>query len=104
MSPCCVRVGKPVEGPTRCTSKITTPQRRYLFRLLAAQGFARFHDLLKEAFSDWVEPPPGLMDLKELAPDRPDEVRDQDVVIKSAPTNHTHGSLASGAGAARAGA
>lgn len=64
------------------------------FRLLAAQGFARFHDLLKEAFAGWVEPPPGLMDLKELAPDRPDEVRDQDVVIKSAPTNHTPGSLA----------
>ncbi len=64
------------------------------FRLLAARGFARFHDLLKEAFAGWVEPPMGLMDLKELAPDRPDEVRDQDVVIKSAPTNHTHGSLA----------
>ncbi len=64
------------------------------FRLLAALGFARFHDLLKEAFAGWVEPPLGLMDLKELAPDRPDEVRDQDVVIKSAPTNHTHGSLA----------
>ena len=61
------------------------------FRLLAARGFARFHDLLKEAFAGWVEPPPGLMDLKELAPDAPDEVRDQDVVIKSAPTNHTDG-------------
>ena len=64
------------------------------FRLLAARGFARFHGLLKEAFAGWVEPPPGLMDLKELAPDAFDEVRDQDVVIKSAPTNHTAGSLA----------
>ncbi|MHB9073922.1 MAG: MBL fold metallo-hydrolase [Desulfobaccales bacterium] len=64
------------------------------FRLLAARGFARFHGLLKEAFAGWVEPPPGLMDLKELAPDAPDEVSDQDVVIKSAPTNHTAGSLA----------
>jgi ribonuclease BN (tRNA processing enzyme) len=64
------------------------------FQLLAARGFARFHGLLKEAFAGWVEPPPGLMDLIELAPDAPDEVRDQDVVIKSAPTNHTDGSLA----------
>jgi ribonuclease BN (tRNA processing enzyme) len=64
------------------------------FRLLAARGFARFHGLLKEAFAGWVEPPLGLMDLKELAPDAPDEVHDQDVVIKSAPTNHTAGSLA----------
>ncbi|MFZ5448574.1 MAG: MBL fold metallo-hydrolase [Thermodesulfobacteriota bacterium] len=64
------------------------------FRLLAAQGFARFHDLLKEAFAGWVEPPPNLMDLKELCPDRPDEVRDENLVIKSAPTNHTAGSLA----------
>jgi ribonuclease BN (tRNA processing enzyme) len=64
------------------------------FRLLAARGFARFHGLLKEAFAGWVEPPPGLMDLKELAPDAPDSVHDRDVVIKSAPTNHTAGSLA----------
>jgi ribonuclease BN (tRNA processing enzyme) len=64
------------------------------FRLLAAQGFARFYDRLKEAFADWVMPPPGLMDLRELAPDAPDEVRDLNLVIKSAPTNHTDGSLA----------
>jgi ribonuclease BN (tRNA processing enzyme) len=64
------------------------------FRLLAARGFARFHDRLKEAFAGWVEPPPGLMDLKELAPEGPDELRDGDLVIKSAPTNHTEGSLA----------
>jgi ribonuclease BN (tRNA processing enzyme) len=41
-----------------------------------------------------VEPPPGLMDLKELAPDREDEVRFGDLRIRSAPTNHTEGSLA----------
>lgn len=64
------------------------------FRLLAARGFARFHDRLKEAFAGWVEPPPGLMDLRELAPDRPDAVQDGALVIKSAPTNHTEGSLA----------
>jgi ribonuclease BN (tRNA processing enzyme) len=64
------------------------------FRLLAARGFARFHARLQEAFNGWVEPPPGLMDIKELAPDGPDEVRDAGLVIRSAPTNHTEGSLA----------
>jgi ribonuclease BN (tRNA processing enzyme) len=68
--------------------------RREPFRLLAARGFARFHDLLKEAFSGWVEPPPGLMEIRELAPDGPDEVREEGLLIKSAPTNHTQGSLA----------
>ncbi len=68
--------------------------RRDPFRLLAARGFSRFHDLLKEAFAGWVEPPPGLMDLRELDPDGPDAVRGDGLVIKSAPTNHTTGSLA----------
>jgi ribonuclease BN (tRNA processing enzyme) len=63
------------------------------FRLLAAQGFARFHDRLKSAFGEWVTPPVGLMDLNEMAADGPDEVRDADLVIQSAPTNHTNGSL-----------
>lgn len=68
--------------------------RREPFRLLAARGFARFHQRLLEAFGGWVEPPPGLMDLRELSPDGPDEVREDGLVILSAPTNHTAGSLA----------
>jgi len=64
------------------------------FRLLAARGFARFHERLQAAFGDWVVPPPGLMNVNELAPDAPDEVREPGLVIKSAPTNHTEGSLA----------
>jgi ribonuclease BN (tRNA processing enzyme) len=68
--------------------------RREPFRLLAARGFARFHHRLNEAFAGWVEPPPGLMDLRELAPDAPDEVREAGLLIRSAPTNHTEGSLA----------
>ncbi len=68
--------------------------RREPFRLLAARGFAHFHQRLGDAFPGWVEPPPGLMDLRELAPDGPDEVRAEGLVIKSAPTNHTEGSLA----------
>ena len=34
------------------------------------------------------------MDLRELAPDGPDEVAEEGLLIKSAPTNHTEGSLA----------
>jgi ribonuclease BN (tRNA processing enzyme) len=64
------------------------------FWLVAARGFARFHQRLTEAFSGWLEPPPGLMDLKELAPDGPDAVRADGLIIKSAPTRHTDGSLA----------
>jgi ribonuclease BN (tRNA processing enzyme) len=68
--------------------------RREPFMLLAARGFARFHGLLKEAFAGWVDPPPGLLDLRELAPDGPDAVEAEGLVIRSAPTNHTAGSLA----------
>jgi len=67
--------------------------RREPFQLLAARGFQEFHGRLKEAFGEWVEPPTGLLDLKELSAKAPDEVRWQELVIKSAPTNHTQGSL-----------
>ncbi len=68
--------------------------RREPFLLLAARGFARFHQRLKEAFGEWVEPPPGLMNLHELAPDGREAVQDDGLVIRTAPTNHTEGSLA----------
>ena len=68
--------------------------RREPFTLLAARGFGRFHGKLKEAFGQWVEPPPGLLDLRELAPDGPDEVCWEGLMVRSAPTNHTEGSLA----------
>ncbi|MCX5890647.1 MAG: ribonuclease Z [Deltaproteobacteria bacterium] len=68
--------------------------RKEPFWLLAARGFAGFHARLKEAFGDWVEPPEGLMQLKELSPEAPDEVLWEGLAVKSAPTNHTEGSLA----------
>jgi ribonuclease BN (tRNA processing enzyme) len=68
--------------------------RKEPFQLLAARGFARFHHRLREAFGDWVEPPPGLMELEELDPQAPDAVRHGNLVINSAPTNHIAGSLA----------
>jgi len=68
--------------------------RKEPFWLLAAQGFAGFHARLREAFGDWVEPPEGLMRLQELSPEAPEEVRWEGLAVKSAPTNHTDGSLA----------
>ena len=68
--------------------------RREPFWLLAARGFADFQARLKGAFGDWVEPPEGLMKLTELSPEGPDEVRWEGLAVKTAPTNHTVGSLA----------
>jgi ribonuclease BN (tRNA processing enzyme) len=64
------------------------------FWLLAARGFAGFLGRLREAFGQWVEPPVGLMNLRELSPEGADTVKWEGLTIKSAPTNHTEGSLA----------
>ncbi len=68
--------------------------RKEPFWLLAATGFAGFHARLKEAFGDWVEPPAGLMQLRELSPESPDEVWWEGLAVKSAPADHIEGSLA----------
>jgi ribonuclease BN (tRNA processing enzyme) len=68
--------------------------RREPFWLLAAQGFAGFLAKLKAAFGDWLEPPEGLMELKELSPRGPDELRREGLAVRSAPANHIDGSLA----------
>ncbi len=64
------------------------------FDLLAARGFQTFYDNLRRAFGSWVEAPPGLLRLRELNPDGPDETTFPGLVIKSAPVNHIEGSLA----------
>jgi ribonuclease BN (tRNA processing enzyme) len=63
------------------------------FWMLAARGFGAFQGRLQQAFGQWVEAPPGLMQLRELSPAGPDEVSWPGLVIKSAPTNHIEGSL-----------
>jgi ribonuclease BN (tRNA processing enzyme) len=68
--------------------------RREPFWLLAARGFGEFYARLQGAFGVWVEPPPGLMELKELSPQGPDRVAWEGLTVKSAPTNHIEGSLA----------
>ncbi len=64
------------------------------FWLLAARGFAEFLGRLRSAFGHWVEPPEGLMHLRELSPEGPDAVEWEGLTVKSAPTDHTEGSLA----------
>jgi len=68
--------------------------RQHPFQLLAARGFREFFGHLQRAFGQWVEPPPGLMDLRELDPAGVEEVVSGEVVIKSAAVNHTESSLA----------
>lgn len=64
------------------------------FWLVAAQGFGEFHQSLKSAWGQWVEPPAGLMQVQELARDRPDTLTWADLTIKTAPVNHIATSLA----------
>src|SRR4030042_5324962 len=52
------------------------------FDFLAARGFREFYGHLQGAFGQWVEPPPGLMQLRELSPEGPEEVAWGGVVIK----------------------
>ena len=68
--------------------------RREPFWLVAAQGFKEFLGRLGAAFGAWLEPPEGLMQLRELSPEGEDELRWEGLTIKSAPTNHIEGSLA----------
>ncbi|MBM4274560.1 MAG: MBL fold metallo-hydrolase [Deltaproteobacteria bacterium] len=68
--------------------------RKEPFTLLAARGFSEFYAGLKMAFGDWVEAPPGLVDLRELPTDGTGEVSWPGLVIKSAPPNHIDSSLA----------
>ena len=64
------------------------------FWLLAARGFAAFHERLKSAFGQWVEAPAGLLRLRELNPEGPDGAVWEGLTIKTAPVNHIEGSLA----------
>jgi ribonuclease BN (tRNA processing enzyme) len=64
------------------------------FTLLAARGIREFHERLQVPFGHWVEPPPGVMRVQELAPDAPDRVEFPGLIIRSAPTRHIPGSLA----------
>lgn len=64
------------------------------FLLAAARGFGEFCERLKVPFGHWVEPPPGLMDLRELNPEGPDGLELPGLSLRSAPVQHLPGSLA----------
>ena len=64
------------------------------FWLLAAKGFRDFHERLQAAFGQWVEAPPGLLQVQELNPEGPDFFAWEGLTIKSAPVHHIHGSIA----------
>lgn len=68
--------------------------RREPFWLLAAQGIVDIHQNLKGVWGEWLEPPPGLMQVRELARDRPDAFELEGLTIKTAPVNHIDTSLA----------
>ncbi len=62
--------------------------------LLAAQGFREFHRRLQGVWGEWVEPPAGLFQVRELAPDHPDNLSLAGLTIKTAPVQHLPTSLA----------
>jgi ribonuclease BN (tRNA processing enzyme) len=64
------------------------------FKLLVARSFQEFYGHLRAAFGQWVEPPPGLLELQELSPGEPETLAWEEFTIRSAPTNHTPASLA----------
>ncbi|MGQ9689527.1 MAG: MBL fold metallo-hydrolase [Desulfobaccales bacterium] len=64
------------------------------FWLLASRGFRDFHDRLQGAFGQWVEAPPGLLQLRELNPDGSDEAAWEGLTLRTGPVNHIPGSLA----------
>ncbi len=63
-------------------------------QLVAAQGFREFHDRLRGVWGEWVEPPAGLLVVREMATDRADRFERNDVTIKTAPVQHLASSLA----------
>jgi ribonuclease BN (tRNA processing enzyme) len=64
------------------------------FWLLAARGFQDFYARLQGAFGSWVEASPGLLQLREVSSDSPDEVTFEGLVIRTAPVNHIDSSVA----------
>jgi ribonuclease BN (tRNA processing enzyme) len=64
------------------------------FWLLAAQGFGEFQQRLKGAWGEWVEPPDGLMRVRELAGEGRESFSLDDLTIRTAPVNHIASSLA----------
>ncbi len=62
--------------------------------LVAAQGFQEFYHRLRGVWGEWLEPPAGLLNVKEMTTDREDILSLAAVTIKTAPVQHLASSLA----------
>jgi ribonuclease BN (tRNA processing enzyme) len=68
--------------------------RKTPFRLLAAQGFSGFYGKLQDVWGEWVEPPAGLLQVREMARGRQDNFTMDNLTITTSPVNHIASSLA----------
>lgn len=62
--------------------------------LLAAEGFQVFFEKLQEAFGQWIVPPPGILQIKEMAGRALDQWEWEGITLKTSPVNHIETSLA----------
>jgi len=62
--------------------------------LVAARGFQEFHRRLQGVWGEWLEPPAGLLHVKEMATDRTEVLALDDLSIRTAPVQHLATSLA----------
>jgi ribonuclease BN (tRNA processing enzyme) len=69
-------------------------RRRKAFTIVAANGFSRFYEALKLAYGEWIELPPGLMNILELDNEGRDHLACRSFDVDSMPMNHSEQSLA----------
>ncbi len=62
--------------------------------IFAAQGLKNFHNAMKMAFGNWVEPEEGRVIMEELSCETPAAIQSPPFIIRSAPVKHTPQSLA----------
>jgi len=62
--------------------------------VLAAEGFRKFHQGLKAAFGEWVEPLPGKLDITEIPVTMKTAMQFPPLTISTIPVSHTPQSLA----------
>jgi ribonuclease BN (tRNA processing enzyme) len=68
--------------------------RRKPFTIVAARGFTEFYETLKQAYGEWIELAPGLLDIAELDTTGRDHLYCGVFDVDSLPMDHTHMSLA----------
>ncbi|MBW2171697.1 MAG: MBL fold metallo-hydrolase [Deltaproteobacteria bacterium] len=69
-------------------------RRRKPFTIVAARGFVDFYETLKQAYGEWIELDPGLLNVSELDTRGRDHLDCGMFDVDSLPMDHTHMSLA----------